>query len=135
MRGDFTITYTGQDGYEAGYLEEVTVDSNGVLNGSFSNGQSRPLAQLTIATFSNPAGLDKMGTNLYALSNNSGGPDQGLPGISGRGIIKPETLEMSNVDLTQEFVEMIITQRGFQANSRVITTSDQILEELVNLRR
>ncbi len=133
--GDFTITYTGQDGYEAGYLEEVTVDSNGVLNGSFSNGQSRPLAQLTIATFSNPAGLDKMGTNLYALSNNSGVPDQGLPGISGRGIIKPETLEMSNVDLTQEFVEMIITQRGFQANSRVITTSDQILEELVNLRR
>jgi flagellar hook protein FlgE len=133
--GDFTITYTGQDGYEAGYLEEVTVDSNGVLNGSFSNGQSRALAQLTIATFSNPAGLDKIGTNLYAISNNSGVPDQGLPGISGRGIIKPETLEMSNVDLTQEFVEMIITQRGFQANSRVITTSDQILEELVNLRR
>jgi flagellar hook protein FlgE len=133
--GDFTITYTGQDGYEAGYLEEVSVDSNGVLNGSFSNGQSRALAQLTIATFSNPAGLTKAGNNLYTISNNSGVPDQGIPGISGRGIIKPETLEMSNVDLTQEFVDMIVTQRGFQANSRVITTSDQILEELVNLRR
>ena len=133
--GDFTITYTGQDGYEEGYLEEVSVDSNGVLSGSFSNGQSRALAQLTIATFSNPAGLTKIGNNLYTISNNSGAPDQGVPGISGRGVIKPETLEMSNVDLSQEFVEMIITQRGFQANSRVITTSDQILEELVNLRR
>ncbi|MGI6587741.1 MAG: flagellar hook-basal body complex protein [Peptococcia bacterium] len=88
-----------------------------------------------MATFSNPAGLTKAGNNLYRVSNNSGVPDQGIPGISGRGIIKPETLEMSNVDLTQEFVEMIVTQRGFQANSRVITTSDQILEELVNLRR
>lgn len=133
--GDFTITYLGQDGYRAGYLEDVSVDSNGLLIGSFSNGQSRALAQLTIATFANPAGLTKAGNNLYQVSNNSGVPDQGLPGISGRGIIKPETLEMSNVDLSQEFVEMIITQRGFQANSRVITTSDQILEELVNLRR
>jgi len=133
--GEFTITYTGQDGFTAGFLEEVNVDSSGILNGSYSNGLTRSLAQLTIASFSNPAGLHKAGNNLYEASNNSGEPDQGVPGTSGRGIINPETLEMSNVDLSQEFVEMIITQRGFQANSRIITTSDQILEELVNLRR
>jgi len=133
--GDFTITYTRQDGYTAGYLEGVSVDSSGILNGSYSNGQSRQLAQMTIATFTNPAGLTKVGNNLYAVSNNSGIPDEGIPNISGRGAINPETLEMSNVDLSEEFVDMIITQRGFQANSRIITTSDQILEELVNLHR
>ena len=133
--GDFTITYTGQDGYSAGFLEEVSVDSGGILNGSYSNGESRKLAQLTIATFTNPAGLTKVGNNLYTVSNNSGLPDAGVPGVSGRGVINPETLEMSNVDLSEEFVDMIITQRGFQANSRIITTSDQILEELVNLHR
>lgn len=133
--GDFTIVYTNQDGYTAGDLQSISVDTSGTINGSFSNGQSRKLAQLTIATFSNPSGLIKAGNNLFQASNNSGEADEGIPGISGRGIIKPETLEMSNVDLSQEFVEMIVTQRGFQANSRVITTSDQILEELVNLRR
>lgn len=132
---NFTITYTGQDGYSAGYLEEVSVDSSGIIKGSYSNGESRQLAQLTIATFTNPAGLTKVGNNLYTISNNSGKPDEGIPGASGRGTINPETLEMSNVDLSEEFVDMITTQRGFQANSRVITTSDQILEELVNLRR
>jgi len=133
--GDFTITFTGQDGFTAGYLEEVSVDSRGILNGSYSNGERRQLAQLTIATFANPAGLTKVGNNLYTVSNNSGLPDEGVPGVSGRGMINPETLEMSNVDLSQEFVDMIITQRGFQANSRIITTSDKILEELVNLHR
>jgi flagellar hook protein FlgE len=133
--GDYTVVYTNQDGYMAGDLKGISVDTSGTINGSFSNGQSRKLAQLTIATFSNPSGLVKAGNNLFQVSSNSGEPDAGIPGISGRGIIKPETLEMSNVDLSQEFVEMIITQRGFQANSRIITTSDQILEELVNLRR
>ena len=133
--GEFTITYTAQNGYTAGDLTGISVDTKGVLTGTFSNGQRRNLAQVTIATFSNPAGLIKSGNNLYQTSNNSGEPNKGIPGIAGRGIIKPETLEMSNVDLSQEFVDMIVTQRGFQANSRIITTSDQILEELVNLRR
>lgn len=133
--GDFTITYTAQNGYTAGDLQGISVDTRGVLTGTFSNGQRRDLAQVTIATFSNPAGLEKAGNNLYQASNNAGEPNRGVPGIAGRGIIKPETLEMSNVDLSQEFVDMIVTQRGFQANSRIITTSDQILEELVNLRR
>lgn len=133
--GDFTAIASGQDGYSAGDLQDVSVDTSGTITGSFSNGQSRKLAQLTLSTFANPAGLMKVGNNMFRATNNSGEPDRGIPGISGRGIIKPESLEMSNVDLSQEFVDMIITQRGFQANSRVITTSDQILEELVNLRR
>lgn len=133
--GDFTVTATDQNGYAPGDLQDVAVDTTGTITGRFSNGQSRKLAQLALATFPNPSGLTRAGSNLFKASNNSGEADEGLPGISGRGIIKPETLEMSNVDLSQEFVDMIITQRGFQANSRVITTSDEILEELVNLSR
>lgn len=133
--GEYTIYASGQDGYESGDLTGITVDTTGTITGSFSNGQSRKLAQIALATFANPSGLLKVGNNMFQPSNNSGIADTGMPGISGRGTIKPETLEMSNVDLSEEFVDMIITQRGFQANSRVITTSDQILEELVNLRR
>jgi len=130
-----TAIASGQDGYGPGDLTGVAVDTSGTITGSFSNGQSRKLAQLALATFANPSGLMKVGNNLFQPTNNSGVADTGIPGLGGRGTIKPETLEMSNVDLSQEFVDMIITQRGFQANSRVITTSDQILEELVNLRR
>lgn len=133
--GEYTVIAYTQNGYEPGDLQSISVDTSGILSGTFSNGQSRQLAQLATATFSNPGGLMKSGNNLFVESNNSGRADTGVPGVSGRGIIKPESLEMSNVDLSQEFVDMIITQRGFQANSRVITTSDQILEELVNLRR
>lgn len=133
--GDYTIYASGQDGYESGDLTGIAIDTTGTITGSFSNGQTRKLAQIALATFANPSGLLKVGNNMFQPSNNSGIPDTGLPGVSSRGIIKPETLEMSNVDLSEEFVDMIITQRGFQANSRVITTSDQILEELVNLRR
>ncbi len=133
--GESTFVLFNQDGYTAGDLNGLSVDTTGTITGSFSNGQNRKLAQLAIATFANPAGLQKSGANLFQVTNNSGEPDQGVPGVSGRGSIKPETLEMSNVDLSQEFVEMIITQRGFQANSRVITTSDSLLEELVNMTR
>lgn len=131
----FSVMFFSQDGYPAGDLEDLSVDSSGTITGSFSNGQNRKLAQLVLANFSNPAGLIKMGSTLFRASNNSGTPDVGVPGVSGRGLIKPEGLEMSNVDLSQEFVDMIITQRGFQANSRIISASDQILEELVNMKR
>ncbi len=133
--GEFTAWPFSQDGYAAGNLIGVTVDTTGTLTGSFDNGQSRKLAQIALATFSNPSGLLKVGNSLFDKSNNSGTPNVGVPGEGGRGTIQPESLEMSNVDLSEEFVDMIITQRGFQANSRVITTSDQILEEVVNLRR
>ncbi|NLT96253.1 MAG: flagellar hook protein FlgE [Clostridia bacterium] len=124
-----------QDGFEPGSLESISVDTTGTIVGTYSNGQNIALAQVAIATFTNPGGLLKTGNTLFKDSKNSGEPQLGTPGTSGRGVIKPETLEMSNVDLSQEFVDMIITQRGFQANSRIITTSDEMLQELVNLKR
>ena len=133
--GETTAVPFTQNGYPAGDMQSLSVDTSGTVTGSFSNGESRKLAQITLANFANPAGLIKCGNNLFQVSNNSGLPATGIPGSGGRGLINPERLEMSNVDLSEEFVDMIITQRGFQANSRVITTSDQILEELVNLRR
>ena len=124
-----------QDGYSFGDLEELTVDASGVVSGSYSNGVSRPLFQVALATFSNPAGLLGKGGSLYAVSNNSGEPQIEVPGKGKAGAISPSSLEMSNVDLSEEFTDMIVTQRGFQANSRVITVSDELLQELVNLKR
>lgn len=124
-----------QDGYEAGSLETVSVDSSGIITGIFTNGQSKALGQVALATFPNPAGLTKMGGNLYQISNNSGAPNIGAANSGGRGSIAVGALEMSNVDLAQEFTNMIITQRGFQANSRVITTSDEMLQDLINIKR
>lgn len=124
-----------QDGYEAGSLDMVTTDSNGVITGIFTNGQSKPLAQIALATFPNPQGLLKQGGNLYQISNNSGLPSIGPANSGGRGSIAVGALEMSNVDLAQEFTNMIVTQRGFQANSRVITTSDEMLQDLINIKR
>lgn len=132
---DTTALALGQNGFEPGSLQSISVDTTGTIVGTFSNGQNLSLAQVAIATFSNPGGLSKVGNTLFKDSKNSGDPQPGTPGTAGRGVIKPETLEMSNVDLSQEFVDMIITQRGFQANSRIITTSDEMLQELVNLRR
>lgn len=91
--------------------------------------------KISITTFSNPGGLQKVGGNLFQVSANSGEPSTGEAVIGGRGAIKAGSLEMSNVDLAEEFTEMIIAQRGFQANTRIITTSDEILQELVNLKR
>lgn len=124
-----------RDGYTAGTLESKTVSKTGVISGRFSNGQSQDLAQVALASFNNPAGLEKVGESLYVKSNNSGEPQVGTAGTGGRGKFSPGTLEMSNVDLASEFSNMIVTQRGFQANSKVITTTDTMLEELVNLKR
>lgn len=124
-----------QNGYPAGTLTDITIDTAGVITGIFDNGYNRQLAQVALANFDNPAGLIKAGQNMYRYSNNSGEPQIGESGTSGRGAIAPGYLEMSNVDLSEEFTQMIITQRGFQANSRIITTSDEMLQELVNLKR
>ncbi len=108
-----------------------------MISGSYSNGTSRPLLQVAIAAFTNPpGGLIGLGNSLYALSNNSGDPPQvNSPGMGMAGTVAPSSLEMSNVDLSEEFTDMIVTQRGFQANSRVITASDEMLQELVNMKR
>lgn len=123
------------DGYAAGSLQTISADSSGVITGSFSNGRTMTLAQVAVACFNNPGGLTSIGGNIFSVSNNSGEAQIGPAGSGGRGTIAPSTLEMSNVNLSDEFTDMIVTQRGFQANSRVITTTDTMLEELINLKR
>ncbi len=130
-----TAVANSQDGYGAGVLKSFGIDANGVIVGSFSNGLDRQLGQIALATFANPAGLIKTGETLFKVSSNSGQAVIGAAGTGMRGSINSGALEMSNVDLSQEFTDMIVTQRGFQANSRVITTSDEMLQELVNLKR
>ncbi|MGI6669471.1 MAG: flagellar hook protein FlgE [Acetivibrionales bacterium] len=123
------------DGYSSGNLVTFSVGPDGILTGIYDNGQQQSLGLIAITSFENPAGLQKVGDNLYIPSTNSGDYKPSKPGSNGTGTLNPGTLEMSNVDLSKEFTEMIITQRGFQANSRIITTSDEMLQELVNLKR
>ena len=130
-----TTTFQTQDGYPAGSLRSVAIDEAGVVTGSYSNGQLTPLFQVALVDFPSLHGLTKLGHNLYAESLDSGQPLPGIPGSGTLGSISPSALEMSNVDLAQEFVKMITTQRAFQANSRVITTSDEVLTELINIKR
>lgn len=123
-----------QDGYGTGTLVKLSVDEFGNVIGNFSNGTPRRLMRLALAKFTNPNALDKIGNNMYAQSNNSGVPVIGTVG-SGVGSIFTNALELSNVDLAQEFVKMITTQRGFSANSKTITTTDEMLAEVINLKR
>lgn len=124
-----------QNGFGAGALQTFSVETNGIINGRFSNGQVRPLAQLALARFPDPLGLVRTGKNAFAESGTSGQPLVGPATSAGLGRILSNTLELSNVDLGEEFIDMIAAQRGFQANSRVITTSDEMLQDLVNLKR
>jgi flagellar hook protein FlgE len=133
--GDNGVAATDQDGFALGSLQSFTIGANGVVTGVFSNGRNRAIGQLAMASFANPVGLEKLGDSLYRPSPNSGLVQVGPPGAGGRGTITGSTLEMSNVDLAREFTNLIVAQRGFQANSRVITTSDELLQELVNLKR
>lgn len=128
-------TAQSQDGYPSGSLQSVAVDEDGFFTGIYSNGSMLPFAQIALADFPSYSGLAKQGSNLYAESLASGQALIGSPNSAGMGSIAPSTLEMSNVDLGTEFVEMITTQRAFQANSKVITTSDEILNELLNIKR
>ena len=133
--GNNSAILKNQDGYEAGQLQDFSIDRTGLITGTFTNGTNVVLGQIALADFNNPGGLLRVGDNMYAVSGNSGGAVLGysLEGI--QSTMTSGALEMSNVDLAQEFTNMIVTQRGFQANSRVITTSDEMLQELVNLKR
>ncbi|MDR2313791.1 MAG: flagellar hook protein FlgE [Spirochaetaceae bacterium] len=124
-----------QDGYGMGYLDNFKIDENGIITGVFSNGTNRVLGQVALASFSNQGGLEKAGENNFVQSTNSGLANIGPARVAGKGNIKAGTLEMSNVDLADQFVDMIVTQRGFQANSRTIQTADQLLQELLTLKR
>ncbi|NLX63697.1 MAG: flagellar hook protein FlgE [Clostridiaceae bacterium] len=133
---DSSVKTTRVDGYPPGTLVTFSIGSDGVITGVYDNGRQQPLGQIALATFENPAGLQKVGANQFAQTPNSGDFKVGKqPGHDGAGVLIPGTLEMSNVDLAKQFTEMIITQRGFQANSRVMTTSDEILQELANMKR
>jgi len=124
-----------QDGYSPGAIQTISVDQDGQIIGLFTNGQTRTLGQVLLADFVSPYGLTKMGRSLYAESANSGQPTVGSPNTGGRGRIASNSLEMSNVDMASEFVKMITTQRAYQANARVITTSDELLSELMMIKR
>ncbi|MDP9431321.1 MAG: flagellar hook protein FlgE [Actinomycetota bacterium] len=131
-----TNTLTGSgNGSEMGALQSFTISPTGSLIGVFSNGLKQPLGQVALAAFNNPPGLAKVGGSMYRTTVNSGVPQFGLAGTGGRGSLTSGSLEMSNVDLAQEFTNLIVAQRGFQANSRVISASDEILQDLVNLKR
>ena len=132
---DNSVKPQNVDGYPSGSLVSFSVGSDGILTGIYDNGQQQPLGLIAISGFENPAGLQKVGDNMYIPTTNSGDYKAVKAGTGGTGTLNPGTLEMSNVDLSKEFTEMIITQRGFQANSRIITTSDEMLQELVSLKR
>ncbi len=133
--GSNSTLYQTQDGFGSGFLQDVSTDADGVISGTYSNGQVLFLARVALANFVNPWGLSREGGNLFSETRQSGQPLTGTPGSAGLGTISPNSLEQSNVDLSTEFVNMIIQQRGFQANSRVITTTDDMLAELINLKR
>lgn len=133
--GSNGVQALSQDGFALGSLQSFTIGADGIVTGVFSNGRNRPIGQIAMAGFSNPVGLDKVGDSLFRPTVNSGLPQVGVAGANGRGTLQGSTLEMSNVDLAREFTNLIIAQRGFQANSRVITASDELLQDLVNLKR
>jgi len=124
-----------QDGRTMGYLENFSIDTTGVITGVYSNGSTRSIGQVALASFPNQGGLEKTGDNAFRVSNNSGAANIGPSGVAGKGEIIAGTLEMSNVDMADQFVDMIVTQRGFQANSKTIQTADQLLQELLTLKR
>lgn len=133
--GPGTAESLDQNGNGIGFLTNFAISENGTISGQFSNGETKVLAMIATATFNNPSGLIRAGETHFSASTNSGEPIVGEPGGGNRGLIAAGALEMSNVDLAQEFTNLIIAQRGFQANSRVITASDELLNDLVNLKR
>lgn len=124
-----------QDGFTSGSLAQFAIDPTGQVSAQYTNGRTQLIAQVALSRFPNPQGLVREGDNLFVQSTASGTAVQGAPGNNGLGSVVSGAIERSNVDLGEQFVDMIITQRAFQANSRAITTSDEMLQELVNLKR
>jgi flagellar hook protein FlgE len=130
----FSVNAVAQDGFASGRLSGISVSPDGVLQGRYTNGQSRNLGQVVLATFQNPDGMTQLGSNAWAETSFSGPPAVGEPGTGNRGGLQPGAVEDSNVDLTAELVNMITQQRAYQANAQSIKTQDQIMQTLVNLR-
>ncbi len=134
FNSESTVISQSQNGYGAGNLTNVGINEDGTVLASYSNGEQVKIATLVLAKFNNPGGLELAGSNMYVSTENSGDPRTGLPGPE-LGTIYTNSLEQSNVDMGQEFVRMITVQRGFQANSKIITSVDEMLGELINLKR
>jgi flagellar hook protein FlgE len=131
--GKGTVNISNQDGSPQGTLQSYSISQDGVIVGNYSNGQAKSVGQLAMAVFANPEGLERVG-GAWKSSANSGTAQVGQAGAGGRGLLAAGNLEMSNVDLAEEFTRLIVAQRGFQGNARVITTSDEVLQEVVNLK-
>jgi flagellar hook protein FlgE len=133
--GGTSAAATNQDGYAAGFLTAVSVAQDGVIGGVFTNGLIIPIAQIAVASFTNPGGLNRLGNNYFGLSNNSGLAVLSTPLSGGKGGVRSGNLETSNVDVALEFTRLIIAQRGFQVNARTITAANEVLQELGNIIR
>jgi flagellar hook protein FlgE len=131
---DSKVVTQQANGYSSGYLTDLSVDTEGTITATYSNGEARDMARLALGKFANNNGLEKLGKNLYRATNDSGPADVGTPG-SGVGKIFANSLEQSTVDIAEEFTKMITTQRSFQANSKTITTTDEMLNEVINMKR
>jgi len=131
----FSVSHVTQNGYNAGRLSDFDISTDGVIYGQFSNGQSREMGQLTLTNFRNPQGLQQVGNTGWIETFGSGVAATGTPGSASLGMIQSSSLEESNIDLTQELVKMIATQRNFQANAQVISASDTLTQTVINIRR
>jgi flagellar hook protein FlgE len=130
----FGVNSLSQDGYTSGHMTGFSTGSDGIVTGRYSNGQTKTLAQVVLANFSNDQGLQPLGNNQYAETSTSGTPLVGVPGSASLGLLQTSATEDSNVDLTAELVNMITAQRAYQANAQTIKTQDQIMQTIVNLR-
>ena len=124
---------TLQDGFASGSLVSFTIQNDGTIQGSFSNGQTQPLGQILLASFANQNGLSRNGQNEFLATLSSGAPNIGVPGTGGRGTLNGGSLELSNVDISQEFANLIVAQSGYQANAKVVTTFDTVVQATLNL--
>lgn len=135
LKTDTQVNPSDQNGFPPGSLQGFSIGQDGMITGLFTNGLTRPLGQIAMSIFPNPGGMERMGNNLWRSTDNSGIPVTGAPRTGGRGSINAGFLEQSNVDIGAEFTDLIVTQRGFQANTRVVTTVDEMLQDLLNMKR
>ncbi len=135
LAADSAVQPVYQDGFPPGTLQEFAIGIDGTVQGIFSNGLSRPMGRIALALFANPMGLERLGNNMWRQTDNSGLPQVAPPTTAGLGEVNAGYLEQSNVDLGSEFADMIITQRGFQANTRIVSVVDELLADVVNMKR
>lgn len=135
LAAEMQVNASNQNGFAPGSLSSFSVGTDGVITGLYTNGLTRPLGQISVAIFPNANGLERMGSNLWRNTDNSGVAVVGTPRTGGRGSINSGFLEQSNIDIGNEFTDLIVTQRGFQANTKVVTTVDEMLQDLINMKR